>query len=156
MEIGSLKGKGTTAHLRLPMEIAKPKNRMRVLVVDDHAIVRDAIRQLLESQSDDFSVEGEAEDGKAGIQLAISEEWDIVLLDISMPKKNGIIVLEEIKAAKPDLPVIMLSSHAEGEYGEIALAKGAACYIEKGNTDVLVKAMRSAIFLPQTIPVRPL
>jgi DNA-binding NarL/FixJ family response regulator len=118
-----------------------------VLVVDDHAIVRDALRQLLHTQTDDFAVEGEAEDGKAAVQMAIEGEWDVMLLDISMPKKNGIKVLEEIMAVKSDLPVIMLSSHAQEEYGEIALAKGAACYVEKGETDKLIEAMRRATLL---------
>ena len=147
MEIGSEEGNGTTAHLSLPLEIAKPKNKKRVLVVDDHAIVRNALRQLLDTQTDDFSVEGEAADGKAAIQMAIEGEWDIMLLDINLPKKNGLKVLEEVVAAKPNLPIIMLSSHAEEEYGEVALSKGAACYIEKGETDKLVKAMRQAMLL---------
>lgn len=145
MEIGSEEGKGTTAHLRLPLESAKPKNRRRVLMVDDHAIFRDAVRHLLENDTDDFSVSGEAGDGEAAVQMAISEEWDIVLLDISLPKINGLAALERIKAAKPDLPVIMLSTHPQSDYAEIAVAKGAACYIEKGETARLVEAMRRAI-----------
>ena len=144
MEIESEEGNGTTAHLHLPLATPKPKTRKNVLVVDDHAIVRNALKQLLDDQTDDFSVAGEAADGKAGFQLAIEGTWDIMLLDISMPHKNGIKVLEEIKAVKPRLPVIMLSSYAIDEYGEIALSKGAACYIEKGETEKLVEAMRLA------------
>ena len=144
MEIGSGNDKGTTARLSLPLAAAKPKIKKRVLVVDDHAIVRNALRQLLDDQTDDFSVEGEAEDGKAGIQMAIEGVWDIMLLDINLPKKNGLQVLEEIKAVKSGLPIIMLSSHAIEKYGEVALSKGAACYIEKGETSKLVEAMRRA------------
>ena len=147
MEIGSEEGKGTTAHLRVPLEIAKPEKRRRVLVVDDHAIFRDAIRHLLDD-TDDFAVGGEAGDGEAAVQMAISEEWDIVLLDITLPKQNGLTALERIKAAKPDLPVIMLSTHPRSDYAEIVVAKGAACYIEKGETDTLIEAMRRAM-LPQ-------
>jgi PAS domain S-box-containing protein len=148
MEVGSEEGRGTTAHLRIPMAAAKPKNRKRVLVVDDHAIVRNALRQLLEGESGgDFSVEGEAADGKDAVKMAIEAEWDIMLLDISLPKKNGLKVLEEIMAVKSNLPVIMLSSHAKDEYGEIALSKGAACYIEKGETSKLVEAMRRATLI---------
>jgi two-component system nitrogen regulation response regulator NtrX len=76
--------------------------------------------------------------------MAIDEEWDIVLLDITMPKKNGIKVLEEVMAVKPDLPVIMLSGHAKDEYAEIALSKGAFRYLEKGETDILIEEMRKA------------
>ena len=145
MEIGSEDGKGTAAHLILPLAAAKPKIKKRVLIVDDHAIVRNALRQLLDDQTDDFSVEGEAADGNTGIQMAIEGVWDIMLLDITLPKKNGLKVLEEIMAVKSNLPIIMLSSHAQEEYGAIALAKGAACYIEKGETSKLVEAMRRAI-----------
>lgn len=147
MEIGSEDGKGTTARLCLPLATAKPKNRKRVLVVDDHAIVRNALRRLLDDHTDDFSVEGEAADGKAAIQMAIEGAWDIMLLDINLPKKNGIEVLEEIMAVKSRLPIIMLSSHTEDEYGKIALSKGAACYVEKGETSKLVEAMRRVTLL---------
>ena len=149
MDIVSEEGQGTTAFLRLPLSSAKPKNKKRVLVVDDHAIVRDALRQLLDRETDDFSVEGEASDGNAAIKMAIEGVWDVMLLDITMPKKNGIQVLEEVMAVKSNLPIIMLSSHPEDEYGRIALAKGAACYIEKGETSKLVEAMRRATLLQQ-------
>jgi signal transduction histidine kinase len=147
MSIGSENGTGTTSRLSLPLATVKPKNRKRVLVVDDHAIVRDALRRLLDDQTDDFTVEGEAADGEAAIQMAIEGEWDIVLLDINLPKKNGIKVLEEIVAVKPRLPIVMLSSHKEDEYGKFALSKGAACYIEKGDTSKLVEAMQRVTLL---------
>lgn len=147
MDVRSEEGAGTTARLRLPLATAKSGDKKKVLVVEDHAIVRDAIRHLLEKQTDEFSVGGEAGDGKIAVQMAMDEEWDIVLLDISLPKKNGLAVLEKIKSTKPGLPVIMLSSHPESEYAETAISKGAACYIEKGETDRLVEAMRRAILL---------
>lgn len=143
IEFHTENGKGTTVRLHLPLSASKPKNKKRVLVVDDHAIVRDAIKHLLEPETD-FSVEGEAADGEAAVKIAIEEEWDLVLLDITMPKKNGIQVLEEVLAVKPGLPVIMLSGHAKDAYGDIALAKGAFCYLEKGETDFLVEEMRKA------------
>jgi len=144
MHIGSNYGKGTAAHLRIPLAAAKQRNRKRVLVVDDHAIFRDAIRQLIEREASDFSVEGEAADGMAAIQMAIEEEWSLMLLDINLPKMSGIIVLDEIRKIKPKLPVIMLSSHSKDKYGEIALSKGAAYYIEKGETNQLIEVMREA------------
>jgi PAS domain S-box-containing protein len=143
ISFASENGNGTTIRLHLPLAATKPKNKKRVLVVDDHAIVRDALRHLLETQPD-FSVEGEAGDGEAAVKLALEGEWDIVLLDITMPKKNGLKVLEEVMAAKPDLPIIMLSGHAKDDFAEIALKKGAACYLEKGETDLLVKEMQKA------------
>jgi PAS domain S-box-containing protein len=144
LDFGSEFNQGTTVHLFMPLEAGKKENKKRVLVVDDHAIVRDAIRQLLERETEDFSVEGEAADGSAAIRMALEGAWDIMLLDISLPHKDGLQVLQELKIAKPDLPIIMLSSHAEDEYGDIALSKGAACYIEKGETHKLIEAMRRA------------
>jgi CheY-like chemotaxis protein len=135
---------GTTVHLRLPLAAIKPKNVKRVLIVDDHAIVRNALRQLLSKEANDFSVEGEAADGKIALQMAIDEEWDIILLDITLPKMSGLQVLEAVMKVKPKQAIIMLSSHPEEEYGETARSKGAACYIEKGKTDKLVEAMLRA------------
>ena len=132
MEVASEQGEGTTAQLRIPLASPKPKNKKRVLVVDDHAIVRDALKQLLHTQTDDFVVEGEAADGKAGYQLAVEGEWDVMLLDISMPKKSGMKVLEEIMAVKSDLPIIMLSSHSQNEYGEMAIEKGLPATSKRG------------------------
>ena len=145
LEIRSTNDMGTTALLTLPLATIKPKSKKRVLLVDDHAIVRNAIRQLIEDQTDDFAIAGEAADGHEALQMGKSGEWDIVLLDINLPKMNGIKVLEEIKQVKPDLPVIILSSHTEAEYGAVAIAKGAACYIEKAKTDKLIEALRSAV-----------
>jgi CheY-like chemotaxis protein len=142
MEIGSDDGNGTTAKLMVPLSVPNPPNIKRVLVADDHAIVRDAIRRLVDSQADDFVISGEAEDGKSAISMALEGVWDVMLLDINMPKKNGLKVLEAVKKNKPDLPVIILSSHAQEKYAEIALTKGAASYLEKDKTDQLIEEMR--------------
>lgn len=145
MEFVSEPKQGTTALLRIPQTISTANNKKRVLIVDDHAIVRDALRKLLECQTTDFSVAGEAEDGITAVQMAIHGIWDIVLLDISLPKMSGMKVLEAILAVKPDLPIIMLSSHSKATYADIAYSKGAVCYIEKGETLKLVEAMRHAL-----------
>ena len=145
LKIGSVPEKGTTAELHLPLSVAKPNNVKRVLIVDDHAIVRDALRQLLIEEADDFLVEGEAADGKVALQMAIEEEWDIILLDLSLPKMNGMQVLDAIRLVKPKQPIIILSSSPESEHGAIARSKGAASYIEKGETERLVAEMRRAI-----------
>jgi len=135
---------GTTAHLILPLTGLRSKDKTRVLLVDDHAIVRNAIKQIIEDQTDDFSVEGEAADGQIAVKMALEGDWDLVLLDINLPKLNGIEVLKKIKLVKPDLPVIMLSSYPESEYGEISISHGAACYIEKARTEKLIEMLRWA------------
>jgi DNA-binding NarL/FixJ family response regulator len=138
--------KGTTADRCIGLASAKLNDKKKVLVVDDHAIVRKLLSRMID-ETDVFSVEGEAEDGNTAIQMAVEGEWDIVLLDYNLPKKNGIEVLVAVKKIKPNLPIIMLSSHSKDEYGEITLSKGAAYYIEKWETDILVEAMCKATLL---------
>jgi DNA-binding NarL/FixJ family response regulator len=131
-------------HLILPLTGIQSKDKSRVLLVDDHAIVRNAIKQIIEDQTDDFSVEGEAADGQIAVKMALEGDWDLVLLDINLPKMNGIEVLKKVKLVKPDLPVIILSSYPESEYGDISIAHGAACYIEKAKTEKLIETIRWA------------
>jgi DNA-binding NarL/FixJ family response regulator len=101
-----------------------------VLIVDDHTIVRDGLKQIL-SDSQDIDVVGEAADGSEAIKEIQKNKADVVLLDISMPGKNGLEVLKWIKKEQPELPVLILSMHAEDQYAMRALRAGAAGYITK-------------------------
>lgn len=103
---------------------------IRVLVVDDHAILRDGIRSLLESQ-EDIIVVGEAGDGAEAIELADKLLPDIVLMDISMPKTNGLEATRIIKDRHPQLKVLILTQHDNREYIAPALGAGAAGYVLK-------------------------
>jgi len=103
---------------------------IRVLVVDDHAILRDGIRSLLESQ-EDIIVVGEAGDGAEAIELADQLLPDIVLMDISMPKTNGLEATRIIKDRHPQLKVLILTQHDNREYIAPALGAGAAGYVLK-------------------------
>ena len=85
---------------------------IRLLIVDDHAIVRHGLRQVV-SESADIAVTGEAGSSAEAVRLLRENTYDLVLLDISLPDKNGIETLKQIKRDKPNLPVIMLSMHAE-------------------------------------------
>ena len=82
---------------------------IRILVADDHTVVREGVKQILASQSD-VIVEDEAENGKETLEKALSGNFDLVLLDISMPGRGGLEVLEDILKARPKLPVLILSS----------------------------------------------
>ena len=84
---------------------------MRVLIIDDHEIVRRGVKEIL---SDEFSEleTGEAENSRAALELITTQEWDIVLLDINMPGRNGLEVLSEIKRLRPRTPVLVLSAYA--------------------------------------------
>ena len=103
---------------------------IRVLVVDDHAILRDGIRSLLESQ-EDIIVVGEAGDGAEAIKLVDKLVPDIVLMDISMPKTNGLEATRIIKDRHPQIKVLILTQHDNREYIAPALSAGAAGYVLK-------------------------
>ena len=103
---------------------------IRVLVVDDHAILRDGIRSLLESQ-EDIIVVGEAGDGSEAIELTSKLLPDIVLMDISMPKTNGLEATRAIKERSPNIKILILTQHDNREYIAPALGAGAAGYVLK-------------------------
>lgn len=115
---------------------------VRVLVADDHAIIREGLKQII-ADSGDFAVNGEAETGLQAIQQARSGGFDIVLLDISLPDRNGIEVLKQLKKEIPALPVLILTMHREDQYAIRALKAGASGYLNKqGAPAELVNALR--------------
>ena len=115
---------------------------IRVLIADDHAIVRHGLKQIL-AETDDLIVAGEAETGFQAIKMARQDTFDVVLLDISLPDRNGIEVLSQIKKTHPRLAVLMLSMHTEHEFAIRALKAGASGYLNKQSAPVqLVTAIR--------------
>ncbi len=115
---------------------------IRVLIADDHAIVRQGLRQIL-SDTPYLTVSGEAENGVQAVQMVRSGEWDVVLMDVSMPDRNGIDALKLIKKEFPRLPVLILSMYPEEQYAIRALKAGAAGYLTKQSApDLLVTAIR--------------
>lgn len=116
--------------------------KLHVLIADDHAIVRQGLRQIL-SETDDLIVAGEADDGANALQLARSQTWDVFLLDVAMPNRNGIDTLKQLKKEFPKLPVLMLSMHPEDQYAVRAIQAGAAGYLTKQSAPAeLVAAIR--------------
>ena len=115
---------------------------IRVLIADDHAIVRQGLRQIL-SDTPDLTVSGEAENGVQAVQMVRTGEWDVVLMDVSMPDRNGIDALKLIKKEFPRLPVLILSMYPEEQYAIRALKAGAAGYLTKQSApELLVTAIR--------------
>ena len=115
---------------------------IRVLIADDHAIVRQGLRQIL-SDTPDLTVAGEAENGVQAVQMVRTGEWDVVLMDVSMPDRNGIDALKIIKKEFPRLPVLILSMYPEEQYAIRALKAGAAGYLTKQSApELLVTAIR--------------
>lgn len=116
--------------------------KIHVLIADDHAIVRQGLKQIL-SETDDLVVAGEAEDGADALRLARSQEWSVFLLDVSMPNRNGIDTLKQLKKEFPRQPVLILSMHPEEQYAIRALKAGAAGYLTKQSApEMLVTAIR--------------
>lgn len=101
-----------------------------VLIADDHAIVRKGLRQIL-SDVPDMLLADEAIDGVEALKKVMNNTYDVVILDISMPRKDGLDVLKSIKSLKPDLPVLILTVHSEEKYAVRALRAGASGYLMK-------------------------
>jgi len=115
----------------------------RVLIADDHAIVRQGLRRIL-SDTEDMLVAGEASNGVEAMQQVRVGDWDVVLMDVSMPDRNGIDTLKLIKKEFPKLPVLVLSMHPEEHYAIRALKAGAAGYLTKQSApEQLVQAIRT-------------
>lgn len=115
---------------------------IRLLIVDDHAIVRHGLRQVV-SEASDIVVQSEAGSSQDAVRMLREQEFDMVLLDISLPDRNGIETLKLIKRDKPSLPVIMLTMHSEDEFGVRALKAGASGYLTKQSAhDQLLVAIR--------------
>ncbi|HBF51836.1 MAG TPA: DNA-binding response regulator [Massilia sp.] len=118
------------------------KATIRVFIADDHAIVREGLKQILAEQRD-IVVAGEAENGLDAVKLFRRAKPHVMLLDISLPDRNGIEVLKQIKQDKPELAVLMLSMHREDQYAIRALKAGAAGYLTKQSAPrELVNAIR--------------
>jgi len=115
---------------------------IKVLIVDDHTIVREGLRQILEDTSD-IAVTGEARSAQEVVNKVKSNNFDIVLLDISLPGRSGLDVLKQLKSIKPDLPILILSMHPEEQYAIRAIRAKASGYLTKESTsDELIKAIR--------------
>jgi DNA-binding NarL/FixJ family response regulator len=118
---------------------------LKILVADDHAVVRKGIKEILAEQVTPAFV-GEAETGLEALEQALNGDWDLVLLDISMPGLSGLEVLRQIKRARPQLPVIMFSMHVNATYVRSALRHGASGYVTKETApDELMSAIQTVL-----------
>jgi DNA-binding NarL/FixJ family response regulator len=115
---------------------------IRVLVADDHEIVRDGLKRIL-AASADIQVAGEAASGDEALALVKANDYDVVMLDMSMPGLSGIDLIKRLKLEKPKLRLLVLSMHAEHQYAARALKAGASGYLTKDSAaEQLVGALR--------------
>lgn len=117
---------------------------IKVLITDDHPVVRQGIKQILEEDERMELVE-EASSGKELFEKLNNKEFDVVLLDISLPGRNGLELLGDIKRLKPEIPVVMLTIYSEEQYALRALKLGASGYLAKTSApDELIVAVVKA------------
>jgi DNA-binding NarL/FixJ family response regulator len=129
---------------------------IRVLIADDHALVRESIRAILASQGD-MEIVATAADGNEAVQLAMTHQPDVVVMDISMPSMDGLHATELIHRAQEATSIIILSMHVNAALVQQALRMGARGYVLKRRaTDELPAAIRAAVqgetFLSTAIP----
>jgi two-component system, NarL family, invasion response regulator UvrY len=118
---------------------------IRILIADDHAILRRGLKEILARELEG-AVCGEAENAQQVLVQIQNWEWDVVILDVTMPGRSGMDALKDIKAARPKLPVLVLSMHPEDQYGKRVLKAGASGYINKDSApEELVKAIRKVM-----------
>ena len=117
--------------------------RIKILLADDHVLVRQGTRELLEREGD-MEVVAEAGDGEEAVRLVATERPDVAIMDISMPKLNGIEATRQIKALRPATAVLVLTAYGDDEYVFALLEAGAAGYLLKDvPVNELVKAVRA-------------
>lgn len=115
---------------------------IRVLVADDHEVVRDGLKRIL-AASADLQVAGEAADGDQALALVRANDYDIAVLDMSMPGLAGLDLIKRLKAEKPGLGLLVLSMHGERQYAARALKAGASGYLNKDSAaEQLLVALR--------------
>jgi len=116
---------------------------IRILVADDHSVVRQGIKQIV-ADDPGMEVVAEAATGQEAVDLVLATPFDVVILDIAMPGKSGLDVLRELKAANPNLKVLVLSMYPEEQYAIRSLRDGASAYLTKGSPpEELIQAIKT-------------
>src|SRR5258705_8163177 len=116
-----------------------------ILIADDHAIIRQGLKLLLLEEYPSARIE-EAGDGEELIAKVINGEWDVVICDLTMPRRGGMDILYQIKQSFPHLPVLIMSMHPEDQYGLQVIKAGASGYLEKNHIhNELIKAIQTVL-----------
>ena len=120
-------------------------SKVRILIADDHAIVRMGVKLLLSAEKE-FQIIGEAEDGLGALEMSLKAEPDLIILDLMMPKMNGVDVTRKVKEKLPDAKIVLLTSFATAEGLAQALQYGANGIVLKSSAEVeLIPAIRTVL-----------
>jgi two-component system, NarL family, invasion response regulator UvrY len=134
--------------IKLNKNLTQLQNKMlKIFIADDHFQVRQGLKQIIteEYQSVTF---GEAETGQQAVEMASKEKWDILIMDMNMPQKNGINVLKELRKNSINTPALIISSHDSIQYAQHAKKAGASAFLNKENTsENLVKSIKEILSL---------
>jgi two-component system, NarL family, invasion response regulator UvrY len=118
---------------------------MRILIADDHPILRRGLKDILRRDLEG-AVFGEAGNAQQVLSEVQSQDWDLVILDVTMPGRSGLDVLRDLQALRPKLPVLVLSVHPEDQLGKRVLKAGASGYMNKESApEELIKAVRKVL-----------
>lgn len=128
---------------------------IHILIADDHDILRAGLKHIL-ADTGDIVVAGEAGNGIEALALLRGGEWDALVLDLTMPGRNGIELIKQIKGEFPKLPILILSMHKEDIYAVRALKAGASGYLCKDNAEALLaeairKVVGGGLFINQSV-----
>jgi DNA-binding NarL/FixJ family response regulator len=107
-----------------------PTQKIKILIADDHPVVREGIKQII-GKAPDMIIGGEALTGQEVLDKVSSEEWDVIILDVNMPGKDGFVVLRELRRDHPKLPILILSVYPEEQIGVRILRAGASGFLNK-------------------------
>jgi len=118
---------------------------MKVLIADDHAVFRRGLRETL-AEAFSRATFGEAGTAQETLEQVRRQDWDVVILDISMPGKSGLDILDDLKRLRPRMPILLLSMHPEQQFARRALKSGAAGYLTKDSvTEELKEAVKKIV-----------
>jgi DNA-binding NarL/FixJ family response regulator len=131
---------------------------IRALITDDHAVVRRGLKELL-TDSQHIDVAGEASNAREAMQQVRSGQWDVLILDINLPDRNGLDLLRDLKAERPDLPILILTVCPEDQFAVRALRSGAAGYLTKASApaelvDAVEKVARGGRYVSPAVAER--
>jgi two-component system, NarL family, invasion response regulator UvrY len=133
-------------HMQITATDSAPDHKQaEILIVDDHGVVRRGLVNILR-EAFPKALLAEAVNGQEALEMIWAKQWDVVLLDVSMPGRSGLEVLKDIKKTRPKLPVLVLSMHPEDQFAMRVLQNGAAGYLSKQSPDIeLIAAVTKAL-----------